>query len=385
MRKHLNILHYALSTLLRRKLKTFVLIAAYTFTITIIASVLFLTHALKTETNALLESAPDLVVQKVQAGRHALIPHQYLNAISEIRGVRKTMPRFWGYYYDALIDANYTIVGGGQGESNVELLEGRLPEKDDECAVGKGVASLRGALLGKDLILINSQNMGILYKVTGVFRSESSMLTNDLVILTDKAVVEFFALPHNQATDLAVTIPNKREIPTIAAKIKKRLPDTRPIAREELIKTYDLVFNWRSGMMLTLFSGAIFAFCLLAWDKATGISAEEKHEIGILKAIGWSTGDVLVLKIWEGAAISLTAFLAGVLLAYFHVFSFGAPLLTPIMKGWSTLFPPFDLTPSLNLFHLYTLGFFTVAPYVASTVIPIWKTAITDPESVMRG
>jgi len=385
MRKHLNILNYALGGLLRRKLKTSVLIAAYTFTITIIASVLFLTHAFKLETKAILEAAPDLLIQKIQGGRHALIPIQYAEKIELLPGVRNVTPRFWGYYYDGLVDANFTLMGSGNNALRLDLLEGRLPEKEDECALGQGVAALRGAPLGKNLILINNKNMGVLYKVTGIFRTPSSMFTNDLVILTDNAIQTFFDLPGDRATDLGVTIPNRQEIQTIAAKVKKLLPDTRPITKDELIKTYDMVFNWRSGMMLALFSGGIFAFCLLAWDKATGISAEEKHEIGILKAIGWSTGDVLVLKTWEGIAISFTAFLTGVVAAYFHVFSFGAPLLAPIMKGWSTLFPPFTLPPSIDIFHLYALGFFTVIPYITSTVIPIWKTAVTDPESIMRG
>ena len=383
--RHLNILNYALSSLYRRKFKTFALLAAYTFTIAVIASVLFLTHALKTETNALLESAPDLVVQKMLGGRHDLIPIRYVASINAFLGVKQTSPRYWGYYYDALIKANYTLIGAGSGSLHLDLLEGRLPKKPDECAVGNGVSMIRGAQLGKDLILINNKNMGVLYKVTGVFSAASSMVTNDLVVLTDQAIVDFFGLPQERATDLAVTIPNKREIQTIAAKIKKKFPDTRPITKDELIKTYDLVFNWRSGMMLTLFSGAIFAFCLLAWDKATGISADEKQEIGILKAIGWSTSDVLLLKFWEGTAISLVSFFAGIIIAYIHVFSLGAPALTPIMKGWSTLFPSFQLQPDINLLHLYTLGFFTVIPYLASTVIPIWKTAITDPETVMRG
>jgi hypothetical protein len=30
------------------------------------------------------------------------------------------------------------------------------------------------------------------------------------------------------------------------------------------------------------------------------------------------------------------------------------------------------------------MGFLTVVPYVASTVIPSWTAAITDPEEVMR-
>ena len=80
----------------------------------------------------------------------------------------------------------------------------------------------------------------------------------------------------------------------------------------------------------------------------------------------------------------LVAFLAGVCLAYLHVFFGSAALLAPVLKGWSVLFPQFRVTPSLNLYQIFVMGFLTVVPYIASTVIPSWTAAITDPEEVMR-
>jgi ABC-type lipoprotein release transport system permease subunit len=77
--------------------------------------------------------------------------------------------------------------------------------------------------------------------------------------------------------------------------------------------------------------------------------------------------------------------LTGLILAYAHVFFFGAFLLAPPLKGWSVLFPPFRLMPYLNLYQIVVLLFLTVVPYVASTIIPAWKSAITDPDVVMRG
>jgi ABC-type lipoprotein release transport system permease subunit len=227
--------------------------------------------------------------------------------------------------------------------------------------------------------------MGVLFEVTGLFRSESNLLTNDLVVLTDQTLIDFFGYQPGMATDFAVSVPNSGEVQTVAAKIKRNYPDTRPITKRELIRTYDMVFNWRSGMMLTVFCAAIIALCIMAWDKATGISAEEKQEIGILKAIGWDTSDILALKFWEGLVISLTSFLTGVIISYIHVFFFDGVILAAVLKGWSVLFPVFNLTPSFNMFHLSIMGFLTVVPYIASTVIPTWKTAITDPDSVMRG
>ena len=71
-------------------------------------------------------------------------------------------------------------------------------------------------------------------------------------------------------TDLAVEVYNPAEVATIAGKIKRLLPDSRPITRSEMLRTYAAVFNWRSGMMLSVFAAALIAFCILAWDKATG-------------------------------------------------------------------------------------------------------------------
>jgi lipoprotein-releasing system permease protein len=173
-------------------------------------------------------------------------------------------------------------------------------------------------------------------------------------------------------------------VQTVATKIKRLLPDTRPITRSEILRTYDAVFNWRSGMILTVFFAALIAFSILAWDKATGISADEKREIGILKAIGWSTSDVLELKFWEGAAISVTSFLVGLIAAFAHVFLFGAPLLARVIKGWSVVFPDFRVTPYLDLYQIFVMAFLTILPYIACTVVPSWKTAVTDPEEVMR-
>ncbi len=383
--RHLKILEFALSSLLRRRYKNLSLLAVYTFTIAILASILLLTHALKTEASRLLDGGPELVVQRLSAGRHDLISTEAIAQIRKIPGVTEVKPRYWGYYYDALVEANYTLQGIESVHQELTMVDGRLPAGNNECAIGQGVANVRKVGSGDDLILVDSTNTGTVLTVVGVFRSESELLTNDLVVLEREDLIRFFTFPPDRATDLAVKVANPAEINTVAAKIKRIIPDSRPITRNEILQTYAGVFNWRSGMMLTVFSAALIAFCILAWDKATGISAEEKREIGILKALGWETSDILELKFWEGLVISLTALLLGILTAYVHVFYWDATVLAPVLKGWSVLFPDFRLTPFIDFYQLLTIGFLTVVPYIASTIIPAWNAAITDPESAMRG
>lgn len=385
MNRLLKILEYALSSFLRRRFKNFSIVIVYSFTIAVLASILFLTHSLKEMAVEVLGDSPDIVVQRLAGGRHELMPVSYMEEIKKIRGIKDVAPRVWGYYYDSLYKANYTMLGIDSTQSKLEMVNGRKLERDEECMVGYGVAQQQKAAVGDSLFLINSKGIGYTCEITGVFKSHSSMWTNDLVIFTEEDLRRFFAIKDELATDISVSVYNSREISKIAEKIRRHFPDTRPVMKSEILHTYESVFNWRSGMMLTIFSASLIAFSILAWDKATGISGEEKQEIGILKAIGWATGDILTLKFFEGVVISVTSFLVGIILAYLHVFIFNAPFLVPVLKGWSVLFPQVQLIPYVDIYQIIILGSLTIIPYMASTVIPSWKSAITEPDSVMRG
>ena len=380
----LKMLEYALSGLIRRKYKNASLILVYGFVVTMLGSVLFLSHALKTEATGSLAASPELVVQRVSAGRHELIPVDYAAIIGNLPGVAFVTPRVWGYYYDSLIRANLTLVGIDDAPQ-LELLHGRLPTSLDECAIGQGVATAFGPAVGDTLVLEDSEKKRTVFRISGVFRAESSLLTNDLVVMQKQALRSFFGMAAGLATDLIVKVHNPREVATLAKKIRYYLPDTRPITRDEILHTYDNLFNWRSGMMLVVALAALVAFCILAWDRATGISAEEKREIGILKALGWETSDILASKFWEGLVVSSSSFVLGLLAAWVHVFFCGAPFLMPLFKGWSVLFPEFRLQPVVDFYQLFVLALLTVIPYLACTIIPAWKTAVTDPEQIMRG
>ncbi|RMG84869.1 MAG: ABC transporter permease [Candidatus Dadabacteria bacterium] len=385
MSRHLRLLEYALGVLVRRPGRNLAVLGAYAFTVAALASILFLSASLRHEARAALEGAPALVVQRQVAGRHELIPLSYADAIRDLPGVARVAPRVWGYTYDALTGANYTVLGAAGASLPSGAVEGRLPAAPGECAVGAGVAEVRALGLGDDLILVDAGNVGRGFEVVGILRPASALLTNDLVLLTEADVREFFGIPADRATDLAVAVPNPSEVNTLARKIRAARPDTRPISRAEILRTYDAAFHWRSGMLLVALLSALVAFVVLAWDRASGLGAEERREIGILKGIGWDTAEVLEAKALEALALSGTALLLGLAAAYLHVHVFGAPLLRPVLQGWSVLFPAFRPVPAVGAGDLLAVAFLSVGPYVAATVVPSWKAAVTDPDAVLRG
>ena len=371
--RHLNILEFTLASLLRRKAKNLSLLAMYLLVVFMLASLQFFVTALKREAAIILSDAPDMIVQRLTAGRQDLVPAGYAAEISRIRGVTAVRSRLWGYYYDALNGANYTIMASDDPAA--------MPE---QASIGAGVAKSRNLAVGDLLPLISYDRSPVMLKIGTIFPSKSDLIAADLMVISPADFRQLFNFPGGQATDLAVTVRNPKELPTVAAKIAVLFPDSRPILKSEIQRTYQSIFDWRGGMTLMVLASALLSFIIFAWDKATGLSAEERKEIGILKSIGWETSDVLLLKFWEGIVISLTAFLLGSVLAYGHVFFLSAPLFAQALKGWSVVYPSFQLVPVVDVYQLAVLFFLTVVPYTTATIIPCWRAATIDPDAAMR-
>lgn len=371
--RYRNILDFAISSLLRRKMKNLSLLTLYTLIVAFIASLIFFVQSLKTEAALLLQSSPDIVVQSLMAGRHDLISVNSIDKIAAIRGVTAVTPRYWGYYYDPVFGANYTIMSGGDE-----------PLQLQEAVIGLGVAKNQRLQMGDMFTLRQTDGTPLLLTVKKILTLESEILAADLVLVTQADFSALFGFPRGFATDLAVTVANPEETRTVANKIAALLPASRPILKSEILRTYDSIFDWRGGLMVAILATAVLAFVIFAWDKATGLSAEERREMGILKSIGWETADILLLKFWEGIAISLTAFLLGIIIAYCHVYFFSAGLFSGALKGWSVLYPDFQLHPVINLYQTAVIFFLTVFPYTAATIVPSWLAATIDPDTAMR-
>lgn len=373
LEKQLHLIDFTMAALARRKARNFGLLLVFALLVFVLASLMLFSHALRSEAAYVLASSPEVILQRLVAGRHDLIPPDYLDRIGRIRGVQKKEGRLWGYYYDSVVQANYTFMA----RPVAEVADGTL-------MIGNAVARQRGLAVGNTISFRSYAGKLFSFQVGGILSPDSELLTADLVLLSEDDFRRFFEYPAGHYTDIALSVANPQEVRNVAAKLSATLPDSRPILREEVLRTYESLFDWREGMALTVLSGAILAFVILAWEKASGLSAEERREIGILKAIGWETGDVIRMKLWEGLVIALTAFLVGFIAAYLHVFKFGASLFEPALKGWSVLYPKFQLVPVVDGLQLATLFFFTVVPYAAAVLVPIWRAATTDPDAVMR-
>jgi ABC-type lipoprotein release transport system permease subunit len=368
-----GLIDFAVANLDRRRGRNLGLFLAYVLVVFLLASVVLYGDALRREARQLLADAPELVVQRLTAGRHDLMPADWAARLEGLRGVTRVQGRLWGYHYDPAVAANLTLLVPAEG----------APEPG-RARLGAALARSHGLGPGDVLSLRDHVGQARAFIVDGLLDTASELANADLLWVSEADFRAFFGIAPGLHTDLALSVANPREVRKVAEKVLERLPGARVISREEMGRTYDAAFHWRQGLLLTMLSLVLLAFAFLAWDKASGLSAEERREIGILKALGWDTEDVLRMKLWEGALVSVSAFLAGYLLAWLHVFHAHAPLFTAVLKGWSVLYPRFALRPEADFAQLAALALLTVLPYVAATLVPVWRAATLDPDEVMR-
>ncbi len=385
-------LSFALSSLTRRSSKNFFIFIVFTFLIFILSSIFMITNSLKSEMFATLKSLPDITVQRIVAGRQTDIDVSRVEEISNIFGVIDVIPRVWGYYYLPTLGVNFSIVGvesfSKQYKDELNSVVDNFSEKfvsEDCMVVGEGVLNELKKIFFSDYFYFVKPN-GTLKKVkiVGTFKPSTSLESNDIILMDNELVRDVFGIDDSKAVDLVVRVANKDEVPTIAKKIKEIFPDTRVITKDDLKSSYVNVFNYKSGLFLALFIVSIFTFFIIIYDKASGLSSEERREIGVLKAVGWKIDDILKVKLLESLIISGLAYLLGVTLALGYVFGLQAPLMRDLFMGYSVLKPSFDL-PFVLDGGVFALIFFTTIPiYIAANIIPAWRAATLDADEVIR-
>jgi len=391
MNKYINfyLLEFALNSILRQKSKNIFIASVFTFLIALLSSVFFITNSIKYELNASVNSLPQIIVQNTKAGRHYDIDVSKIDDILGISGISDAIDRVWGYYYFEQAGVYFSVVGVDEFETQYKDTLLNAVEKfdfsEDSMLLGEGVKRVLGQNYYKEYFNFIKPD-GEVKKIafSGVFDSDIELESNDMIIMSKSNAREIFELDDSKATDIVVKVSNPDEIDTIALKIKQVIPEATVTTNEAIRVSYENIFNYKSGIFLALFIISIFTFFIIVYDRASGLSSEEKREVGILKALGWRVEDVLKEKFYESFILSFFSYLLGVTIAFGYVYLLQAPLLRDIFIGYSNLKPSFELPFIVDLQTLFLVFFLSVPIYIASIIIPSWRIATLDADEVIR-
>lgn len=386
---NLHLIEYAIGSILRQGHKSVFITIVFTILTALLTSVFFITNSMKYELNATVDALPAIIVQNTKASRHTDIVIKSVDRLLDIPGISSVNARVWGYYYFANAGVNFTLIGVDEFE---EQYSGTLDKvvKTTEfdssgMYIGQGVRKIMSTNYYKEYFNFIKPNGKIKrVDIMGVFDSDIELESNDMIVMSKDNLREIFGIKNSEATDLVVKVANIEEIETVALKIEQMFPNARVVTNDDMKLSYENIFNYKSGIFLALFVITIFTFFIIIYDKMSGLSSEQKREVGILKAIGWRVEDVLKSKFYESLILSLFAYFLGIILAMAYVYMLNAPLLSDIFIGYSDLKPLFEISFVLDLQTLFLVFFLSVPIYVAATIIPSWKVATLEADEVIR-
>lgn len=391
LQRQINLLDYALAGLYRRRWKNIGILLVFALVIFLFASFQLLSRGLTEAARQILKGAPDITVQQMSAGRQVPLDPGMAKRLQPIFGISRIVPRIWGYYFDERNGANYTVVGLDPTNFRDALPLPLLPagaKEPDEMPHGgvyihRAVAESMGLGSRRSFSLFRPDLSMASFTVSGIFDRTTSLATADMMLMSLSDARALFDIPQPYITDLLVSVANPREIDTVAAKIAERIPGSRVITRKQIMKTYSVVFSWRSGFGGICLLASLIAFVILAYDKASGLSREDLREVGILKILGWQTTDVMAIRFWESGIVSLLAFVSGYALAWLHIVWWHGFLFRPLLLGWSVLRPQLHLVPPFDAGDLLLVFTLSVLPYLCATVVPAWRSSVVRPDTVM--
>jgi putative ABC transport system permease protein len=359
----------------------------------LISSVLFISSSIQKEVFSTLDAQSDFVVQRMNSGKIINTPTSWIDDFRDINGVSNIQQRVYGQYFFEPAKKYFTIVGVDLFEESTnkniqELLKilniQEFLEKDS-MIIGNGVNKVLKEYRYTDSYSFKLHNTET--KEVFIFKAlpkNANMIANDLIIMDISLAKEILNINEDKSTDIVLNIPNELEHANIKIELILKHLDIRVIQKEDIKKAYENLYNYKGGLFLILFIIVMITFVLILFQRYTMISSNDKKEIGILRAVGWSIKDVIKLKIWETFTIAFISFLIGIILAYIFVFLFNAPILSNIFLGFGNLENSVSFSPNIDFSTISTLFLFFIIPFISAVLIPTWKIAVIEPSESMK-
>ena len=379
--------------LLKHKSKHIAIFIISILIVFLISSVLFISNSLKKEAFSTLENQSDFVIQKINSGKILDTPISWVEDFSSINGIKNTQQRVYGQYYFMPENVYFTIVGLDLFEENTnknlkELLK-ILNISDflqkDSMIIGNGIKKIFDKYHYFDSYDFKlSNNKLTTVKIFKDLPPEANLVANDLIIMDINLAKRILNINEEDSTDIVLNVPNNLERQNIKEQLILKHSNIRILQKESLKKEYENMFNYKGGIFLVLFIVVIFTFILILYQRYSMISSNDKKEIGILKAVGWSIKDIIKLKIIENFIVGFMAFIIGIIISYIFVFILNAPILKNIFIGFSNVQNDFILNPNIDFTIIVTLFLFFIIPFLSAILIPVWKISIIDANESMK-
>lgn len=339
-----------------------------------------ISEGIKAEALLSVRSGADVYCTWDRFGRDAPVPADRLEALAGIPGVVRAVPRVLG-----------RVTLGGQlpvviGVPLAELarhppeIVGRLPSSEAEVLIGHELARATGFGVGTTITLEGHSIR--LFEISGVVSSTSSLWSASAVVCDLPEARLVFGEEEHYSDICLYTRPGYAGL---VAEAVERLDRRFRVQTKELVEAY--VFRGmtlREGIF-TVLAALALALAIPSFAICTYLGhTPRRREIGLLKAEGWSTADLLEMVALENVLVSLLAAGTSLLAALVLVQGLRAPLVASFFLAELPAFPAMRIPSSFAPLPAILAFVFSLVVTMSGSIYSTWRTATARPAEVLR-
>lgn len=227
---------------------------------------------------------------------------------------------------------------------NKKIINGILPSKDNEIAIGKVLAEDLGVNIGDNIKLLTSDNKEHTLNITGIIDFKVQSLNENYIISDINSIRRIYELGDNSITSIETQLSNKDIFlaEDISVDIKKNISDNLVVSN--WIESNESLLSGLKGQSASSYTIQVFIILsvLVAIASILAINVLQKtKQIGILKAMGITDGTASLIFIFQGSLIGVFGALigSGLGIVLFEVFtkvvknSDGSPLISGVINS----------------------------------------------------
>jgi len=346
-----------------------------------VGAVLLLARSLEATAERVLERGPSLVVRRFSPEGWKPLPAEEALALARaVPGVRRAWTRAWGLVSGP--DGPLTVVGVSPDldPSGPGSLPFPLPSAG-EAVAGPGVSRPAG-----HAPLVLEGAVPIAFRLReGPLPPRTGLWLHDAVLVDRRDAERLLGLPRGHASDLVVEVFHPGEEEALAPDLAAVFPwPVRITTRSEALGILKGVLAGKSGIVSVLYLPAILALVLLCAGAARD-RAGTRREIGLRKAMGWTSGDLVRVHLYRALVVGVPFTVLGFAAAYAAVFVPGVRWPGSLFFGWPGNGPALTLDPTGALAVLLSTGALVLLPWLAASVWPAMSRSAADPLDLIRG
>ncbi len=375
---------------MRYPVRSFVVVLCLVAILLPFLSAIAILEGLKTESIISVENGADIYLTMDMYGRNGVIPLEMAEYIKKIEGVEKVVPRAISRIY---VNERLAVLLGLPTEEvsrEVSLINGN-PPREEEVLMGRGLAREFGLKIG-DVISLGVRIIGFVdgapyvvkkqFRISGIFDSRSGIWTSNLIVMNLDEMVSLYEMA-GFVTDMVIYVRDGYTS-QVSRELQKMNSYFR-IQTKDLVRTYlNRGFNTKGGIFMVLYTVA-FAIGIPAILVSSGFGlSERRKEIGILKAVGWRTVEVMEMIFLESLLLSILSVPLTFIISFSWLKVLNGAIIAQLFIPGAGNIPPFKV-PSVFIPVPLILSFIiSLVIITAGSIYTTWRASIVPPREAMR-